>query len=810
VLDRLTSDVVLALRGIRAAPAIPFAAVLTTSLAVGINLAMAGLIDRALLSPPAHVVHPEQVFTVGFEVRSPSGQRDIASTASYLTYEALQSRIANIPVAAWHYVSMNIAVGTSRVQVKVNGVTGTYFTMLGAHAAMGRVVLPDDDRPPVGAPVAVISHSLWRSAFAGDPHVIGRQIRFGALSVEVVGVMPAGFSGHTAERVDLWLPLSTSMHDTPNWHREPRMAVVELGVRSVDGRNRESVSTQLTAATRTPIVLAPIVGADIAPEPYRIAMWLGALSLVVLAAGLANGATLFLVRNARRRREIHIRAALGATRARLLRQLIVESAVVAIGATGAALLLAFWFDELVRRVLFPTLVERAGSNPIVILAALVGGVCTLVVGLVSSALQLPAQVSAEDLAGRRRLWRRSTIQRELLIVQSTLAVVLMTGAGMFAQSYLRTLSERHESRLSDVLMVTFDDGPGAVRDQDQLLAAALDRVRKVQGVDAATPFWVLPFGRGMHRPRLTVPGVGEPRLGDQLASMIASTRELFDILRIDIVEGRGFTAQDDRGAPVVVVSESLARAIWPGRTAVGKCIWVGEDPEPAPGPSRRRASAPCREVVGIARDWRAPRAGQRRDMYYYVPVAQALGVLPGRPPIEGVVIRARTDVQLSADDLRLAVTDGRSDLPFVRVESYSALEAPRLAHWVIGMRLLAIFGALALATAVLGLYAAFAHAVAERRQEIAVRIAVGASRQNILLMILREGTALAGRGAINGVIAATLIGWAARSMIVGLSSPGPIVSALAVSIVVAGAVAATWLPARAASMADPGQALRVD
>ena len=142
--DRLTADIVLALRGIRAAPAIPFAAVLTTSLAVGINLAMAGLIDRALLAPPAYVVHPEQVFTVGYEVSAPSGDKGVVSTASYLTYEAVQSRVTRIPAAAWHHVSMNIGVGTSRVPVKANGVTGTYFTMLGAHASLGRVLLPDD------------------------------------------------------------------------------------------------------------------------------------------------------------------------------------------------------------------------------------------------------------------------------------------------------------------------------------------------------------------------------------------------------------------------------------------------------------------------------------------------------------------------------------------------------------------------------------------------------------------------------------------------------------------------------------------
>jgi len=297
-----------------------------------------------------------------------------------------------------------------------------------------------------------------------------------------------------------------------------------------------------------------------------------------------------------------------------------------------------------------------------------------------------------------------------------------------------------------------------------------------------------------------------------LPSVIESTPELFDILQIDIVQGRALTAQDDGGAPVVVVSETMAHAIWPGTPAIGKCIRIGFDPEfPSPRPP---ASAPCREVVGIARDWqRESRAGQRRYMHYYVPFAQ-VPLMPTYliqgPMAEGVLIRERANVDVSTDDIRLAVTNGRTDLPFVSVASYASLDGPRLAHWVNGMQLLAIFGALALAIAALGLYAAFAHSVAERRREIAVRLAVGASRHSIVLMILREGTALAGRGAVNGIIVATLVGWVARSLIVGLSSPGLLVSAMSLLVVLAGAVAATWLPARAASMADPGELLRVD
>jgi putative ABC transport system permease protein len=816
MVDRLVSDVVSALRSLRAAPAIPLAAVVTAALAVAMNLAMAGLIDRALLSPPDFVVDPHQVFTVGFEVSSPSREKGVTSTASYLTFEAVRDQVTGVTVAAWHYASTSIGVGDSRVAVKANGVTGAYFDMLGARAAIGRTLLPGDDRPPVGTPVAVLSHSLWRSAFGADPQAVGRQLRYGGLSLEIVGVMPPGFSGHTAERVDLWLPLSTAMHDSPGWHRAATLAVVELGVRIARGDSANAASSQLAAAAGTPVILAPLIGADFAPDSYRIAMWLTAVSLVVLAAGLANGATLFLVRGARRRRENSIRAAMGATRGRLLRQLLVESAIVAIGATGVALLLGFWFDELVRRVLFPTLVERAGVNAMVIVAALIGGASTLVVGVVAGALQLPAAVSSEDLAGRPRIWRRSSIQRELLIVQTTLSVVLITGAGMFAQSYRKMAGDDHRSQLVDVLLVTFDDGPGSVRDQDQLLTDAIDRLRKVAGVESTTTFAALPVGGAIHRPPISVPGVGEPRLDGTPPSLIELTPESFDILRIEVVQGRRFTADDDRGAPVVIVNETMARAVWPGTTAIGKCLRIGFSPIDrgiSKGPPGPPATAPCREVVGIARDWRRPSSrgrGERRQMFYYVPFSQALSLPPWMlqgPRAEGLLVK-QADVAASPEQIRLAVTGGRTDLPFVDVRSYASLNGPRRSHWLIGTQLLLIFGALALATAALGLSAAFAHAVAERRQEIAVRLAVGASRQRVLLMMLCEGTTIAGRGAINGVVVATLVGWAARSIIVDLSSPGLLVIAAAMLIVVIVAAVATWLPARTASRTEPCELLR--
>jgi len=200
-------------------------------------------------------------------------------------------------------------------------------------------------------------------------------------------------------------------------------------------------------------------------------------------------------------------------------------------------------------------------------------------------------------------------------------------------------------------------------------------------------------------------------------------------------------------------------------------------------------------------------------MHYYIPIAQSLQLPPWLvqgASVEGLLIRKRAGIDVQAEEIRAAVTDGRTDLPFVDVQSYAANEGPRLQHWVIGTQLLLIFGALALATAAMGMYAAFAHSVAERRQEIAVRLAIGASRQRVLVMMLLEGGVVAGRGAINGVVVATLVGWAAQSMIFGLSSPGLLVSAAAMMIVLSVAIVATWLPALTASRAEPNTLLRTD
>ena len=511
---------------------------------------------------------------------------------------------------------------------------------------------------------------------------------------------------------------------------------------------------------------------------------------------------------------------LGATRGRLVRQLLIESAIVASASACVALVLGFWLDESIRGLLFPSLIESTGMNRRVIIAAVAGGACTLVVAAGAGILQLPARVSAADLLGRRRSWRRGALQTELLSVQTTLAVVLITGAGMFGQHYFRMAASDQYARLDDVVVVELERGPRSLTEaeQDDLLTSAVDRVRALPGVAAATVFFVLPY-YNVAAPPIDIPGRGEPRIDGELPFLIESTPELMNILRMEVVRGRRFTAADDKGAPpVAIVSERMARAVWPGVNALGKCLRIGLDPEWEPRSARPPtppASAPCREIVGIARDWQPPAdhpSTAKRIAHYYVPFAQGLTFPPGMalPRVSGLLLQQESGVDVSADAIRGAIAGGRHDLPFVEVRPYAALQGPRLVHWFMGTKLLLLFGALALATAAVGLHAAFAHSVAQRRHEIAVRLAIGASGHDVRRMVLREGIIVAARGIVVGIIVATLAGWSVRSMIFGLESPGVLVIALTSSPVLAVAMFATWIPALTASRGEPHELLRAE
>jgi len=665
----------------------------------------------------------------------------------------------------------------------------------------------------------VLSHAFWQSSFAGDRGAIGRRIVVRGLELTIVGVMPAGFSGHSSARVDMWVPIHTAMRDTPGWDHDRFRRTVSIGVRVASDQNAASTATQITSVIGQRVVLVPIGGVEVTRTEHTIAYWLAAVSVLVLVIGLANTATLLLVRGARRRRECRIRAAIGATRGRLLSQIAAESAILAVASGGAALALSYWLDEAVRRLLLPSLVGASGITERMLAGAAIAGGCTLLVSILAGAAQIRSLGRPDSHATGTpgRAWG----QTSLLLIQTTLAVVLLAGAGMFGRSLYALVAQDFGMRMDGVLLVNFERGPGFVANQDRIFESALARIRTLPGVMLATPIQILPF-TGFQVPPISVPGLaGPPNINGQPPYLTAATPELFEILGLDVVEGRRFTAADENGPPVAVVNESMARGVWPGRSAIGQCFRIGFDPsfnpEIATAPPAPSPSAPCREVIGVVRNVRQrqviPSGDETRLMQYYVPFSQSHVAPPfagPMPQVQGLLLRVSGAADTLAAPIRRLVLDGRTDLPFLRVTPYSDLLEPQMRPWRMGTTLLLLFSVLALTVAALGLYATFSYAVSERRREMAIRIAIGALPRGVLLMVLRQAAGLAGCGAVLGCLIAALSGRWIQSLLFGTTATDPVVLGTAAMVMLIVAVVAAFLPARHAASTDPNVLLRVE
>ncbi len=682
MIERVRFETVTAFRSLAATPVPTLAAVATLAVAAGVNLAMFGLINRALLSPPAHVAGADRVFTVGFQVSDIASEGRMTTT-SPVTYAAIRGQVPALSgAAAFQRQPTSAVVEGEQRRVSAMLVSGSYFDVLGARPWLGAGIgRPDDD---AGAPpAAVLSHAFWRAAFSGDRDVIGRRLFIRGLDYTVAGVMPEGFSGHSATGVDLWVPFAAAMRNSPGWDRDAYRNILSIVVRLAPGETRESAEAQATGAVNRRVTLAAIVGAEVAATEQRVAWWLGGVSLLVLVIGLANAGTLLVVRAAKLRQHVAIRAALGASRRRLVAQALAEAIALALAATALSLLIAPWLDDVVRRVLFPGVIAETGLRMTTLVAAFAAGGLAAVVAAVCNLWQLPTQAMSLDLVAAGRTGpRRGKAMTGLLLVQTMLSVLLLAGAGMFGTSFHRLASQDFGMRMDGVVLVEFE-GPG-VAGQGRLLEAALDQVRAMPHVQQATVIDAIPFG-GFNVPPISVPGRAEPpNVGRQLPHLIAATPELLKILDIEIVEGRPFTASDDGGPLVVIVNRAMARGVWPGESAVGKCIRIGYDPDfdpaTASGPPTPSAAVPCREVIGVSRDVRyrslLPVDNEARLMQYFVPFSQVPSPFfdpSAGLPVRGLLLRTDTTADALAAPIRRLVVGERTDLPFLQRAAVRAI-----------------------------------------------------------------------------------------------------------------------------------------
>ncbi|MBP6702195.1 MAG: ABC transporter permease [Vicinamibacteria bacterium] len=821
--DRLLSDAVAAVRSMRRMPFIVGGAVATVALAVGLNVAVFGLIHRALLAAPAHVVDPANVVTLGFGAPGEADPRATMSSTSYVAFRAIRESVTAIKsAAAFQRSAATILIDGDQRNANAMLVSGEYFALLGARALLGRALGPGDDDAGAPAPAVVLTHAFWRTSLREDRGVIGRRMKIAGIEYTVAGVMPRGFSGHATTKVDVFVPFAAAMRNSPGWDREAFRNIASVLVRLAAGQTEAAVAAQAGSVLERVVVTKPLSGSEVGETEKRVALWLSALAVLVLIIGLANSAILLTVRAVRGRHEQAIRTALGASPSQLRLQVLVEAILLASAATAASLMIAAWFDDALRVVLFPNLRAEGGRVFVTFGAATFAGLAAAAVAFAAGLLQIPSSTQPAHLrAGTPGTGPRRRNMAPLLIIQTTLAVVLLAGAGLFGASLHRLRAQDFGMDLTHVVVVDFEQTSAELSGQDAFFMGALARVAGLAGIESATLIDSLPFA-GHNVPPISVPGRSEPpSVGGQLPFLTAATPEFLKILGIEVVEGRGFTAADDRAAPVVLVNRTMAGAVWPGESAIGKCFRVGFDPDfnpetfdPSSGPPMPSDKVACREVVGVFRDVRQrsvlPDGGEDRLMQYLVPFSQVPKPAFVQDPtnIRGLLLKVRANNGSAPGDIRRAIVALRGDLPYLRVRPYLELLDRQMRPWTMGTRLLGLFSAIALFVSAIGMFAAFAHAIAERRREMAIRLAIGALPSSVRSLVLREALSIAAGGVVAGLLLSILAGRGIASLLFATTPADPLVLGLASGAMLLVAAVATFLPAREAARADPSVLLR--
>jgi predicted permease len=831
-------DLLYAVRGLSRQPGFTVFVVLTLALGIGANSAIFGLLDRLLLSPPPHVREAGRVVHLLFgEQGSGSGSaRYTTSYPSFRDLQALQGPGGSTPFESLAAVTAGTMVfgrGADATAIQGSKATGRYFDLLGVRPEAGRFFGEEEDRAPDGLDVAVLSHELWQSRLGGSRAVIGRTIVLDGRPFLVLGIAPPGFTGDGIAPLDVWVPLSAAMRGLPGWRESRDLNLVTVLARLKPGVAEPAARQAATAAYRRGLELsrpsdaarAQVVSLPLSsgrgPEGLtkegRIALWLAGVALAVFLIAVGNVTNLLLLRTARRQREIAVRLALGMSRGQLVRLWMTESLLLAFLGGAVGLLFAHWGGNLTRLALLPGMAptDTLRQPRVFLVTALAAVVAGLIAGL------LPArQASASSVAQRldpgalARSVRRSGLLTSLLLLQTGLTAVLLTGAGLFVASLYNVRNQDFGFTTERTLLAQVpigQDRPGF--DQDAFYREALERVKRLPGVEGAIPVDALPFG-AHNAPPISVPGFdGVPGQGEQLPFMNAAAPDYFRMMGMTILRGRGFTLSDDARAPLVaVLSETMGRVLWPGQDPLGKCIRVGYV-EGESSSAEASASLPCRQVVGIVNDVR-PRSIRPEEitiMQYYIPYEQLPPPPgPGIPTISGLLIRTAGDPRAMARAVQQTLQSFGPDSPYINVRPYQELLDPQIRPWRLGATLFTLFGGLALLMAAIGLYGVLANMVAQRRKEIGIRMALGASSGRVVRDVVGEGLAITLVGLGLGGLAVLVLGRWFEPLLFGVTPRDPAVLATVVLTLTTVSVVASLIPAMRATRVDPNFALRTE
>lgn len=824
--DTLLKDLRFALRWLRRSPG--FTLVAVTSLAVGIafNTALFSVVDAVLLRP-LPVRDPERLVDV-YTAGGPEG--DTYGTSSYADFLDLraQNGVFEDMLGFSPMFAIQTQLDRSRL-VLGEVVTGNYFQMLGIGAEAGRMLLPEDDRPGA-ARVAVVSDRYWRRELGGEASAIGRTVILRGQAFQVVGVAPAWFTGMVPIlSPEMWVPLrqveevepAGISHSVPSPTGKTRLerrgdrwmfvkGRLKAGATVAQARSNLDLLMDRLAAVWPQtnrdrhVALMATRDVRIYPEATPVVRSAALGLMTVVGLGLliacANVAGMLLARASARQREIAIRLAIGASRGRLVRQLLTESAVLALlgGAAGAAL--AWWFIRAATTARLPVPIPlsldlRLDARVLAFTLAVTAG-ASLAAGLLP-ALRSSRASLVEPLSGRAGKSRgHHWSLRDLLVAgQMAVTMVLLVGAGLLVRSLTASARADVGFRAHGLAVLSADPGMTGydTARSRQFWERALARAQALPGVESAALGDRVPFSLGFSEAPFFIPGAQQP--GDRPITILTSgvSSDYFTTLGVPILEGRAFTAADTpRTVPVIVVNETMARRYWPRESAVGKTVRL------------RGFDGPVLQVIGVCADYRVRTVGEAPAPYVHSAQSQRErtdAVLVARTRGDAGQLLATLRRELLIMEPALVFTDGQT----MEAQIAATLFPVTVIAWIV-----AIVGLVALMLGAIGLYGTIAYAVGCRTREIGIRMALGATPRGVLGVVMRQGTIVAGTGVATGCVLAFGATRLLGDILYGVTATDAVAWCSAAIVLLAVAGFANLVPARRAAGVDPSIALRAD
>jgi putative ABC transport system permease protein len=821
-LESLLQDVRFGLRMLRKNPGFTTVAILTLALGIGATTAIFTVVDKVLLQPLAYrEVDRMVVLMQTFD----GGQSPIISIPKYMLWRDQprifeESSLYGIPGA----LRVNLLGGDRPEQFQATQVSADFFSLFGVRLAAGRTFTPEEDAPG-GPPVVVISSGLWRNRFGADPHIVGRTIDLDGTAYNVIGVMAPLYTPDLPLG-DMCFPLQADPNSNNQGNDLFGVARLKPGVTLAMAK----AATQVIAEKfhrKYPTMMGPKRGLTVETmNEVRVAgvrtsllVLLGAVGFVLLIA-CANVASLMLARATLRRREISIRAALGAGRGRIVRQLLTESVLLALVGGALGLYLGYFGVRYLLGI-NPADMPRIGEHAEAIsldwrvlvfalaVSMLTGMLSGIIPAITTSRTDLATTISESGARTGTGL-RGNKTRSVLVVIELAMAMVLLVGAALLIRTFHDSLSVNPGFQTHNIL--TMDMSLRGVRFQKTASVAEVvregrQRLESLPGVEAAAAACCLPLGGGYGLPFNIEgrPPTNGPFTGG--GSWRSVSPAYFEVFRISLLRGRTFTDRDDGAAePVVVITEAMAKQFWPKGDELGARITIGKGMGP-------QFDEPPREIIGVVGDVRDNGLNYDPQPTMYVPLAQVkdrLTALDATPLPMQWFIRTRVEPHSLTHEIEQELRAASGGLPVGTVQSMDQVLAHSIASEQFNMMLLTTFAAIALFLAGIGIYGIMAYSVQQRTREIGIRMALGATPQAVRRTMVVHGMILGLIGVSLGVAGGLALTRLLRSLLYGVEPWDPLAFVLTAVLLSAVALFACYVPARRASRVNPMVALRYE